>query len=363
VLRYYKKNDTYTITSCENDDIDDLRVFFNDYWMKDHIIFIDREFLEWQYHNERYDNYNFIIARENATGEIIGQAGFIPNYIFDYSIDGDEKFIWFSTWRLRTDKLQSGSLGIELLTAIPIIESTNNTGVPGIFESVAPLYKAMKYDTGCLDHFFVINEDMRGFNIADIPEGYSPIARGIGASSMLEVIKQDCFEQVFSEVMGKDRISFPKKTKEYFINRYYNHPIYKYEALLVRTGGEPVAVLMFRTAKHDGATALRIVDGFGDYDSIGNIYEGLQKLLSNRGSEYIDIYCKGVSTDILINAGFTAHTISDDIVIPNFFEPFVRENKNIYFAFYNKDKRPYTVFKADGDQDRPNVYHVRNGYN
>jgi len=358
-LRYYKKHDAFTISSCEKDDIDDLRAFFNEQWMQNHIIYIDKEFLDWQYFNKRHDNYNFIIARDYSSGEIIGEAGFIPNYIFDYSIDGDEKFIWFSTWRMRSDYQKRSSLGIELLTTIPVIENTRNMGVPGIYETVAPLYKTLKFDTGCLDHFFVLNEDVHDYKIAEIPEGYTFKIRRSGTYSEIEVIGQDLFEYILSEVMEKDRISYPRKTKEYFINRYYNHPIYKYEALLVRTGGEPVAILIFRTAKHDGATALRIVDGFGDYNSIGNIYDGLQKLLSNRGSEYVDIYCKGVSADALVNAGFTAHIISDDIVIPNFFEPFVRENKNIYFAFYNKGKRPYTIFKADGDQDRPSIYHIR----
>jgi len=366
-LRYYKKHDAYTITSCEKDDIDDLRDFFNKHWMQNHIIYIDKEFLDWQYFNKRHDNYNFIIARDNSSGEIIGEAGFIPNYIFDYNIDEDKKFIWFSTWRMRSDYHNRSSLGIELLTTIPIVENTKNIGVPGIFENVAPLYKALKFETGCLDHYFILNEATKIFKIAKLPEGYPTNAcisntQGKTQNSTvgeIEVIDRNQFEYLFSEVMGKDRISFPKKTKEYFINRYYNHPIYKYEAMQIITNSEPIALLIFRTVNHDNETALRIVDGFGDLSGIGNLYDSIQKLLLNRGSEYIDIYCKGVSPDTLHNAGFTSHFISDDIIIPNFFEPFVRENKNINFAFYNKNKHPYTMFKADGDQDRPNMYHTR----
>jgi hypothetical protein len=39
-------------------------------------------------------------------------------------------------------------------------------------------------------------------------------------------------------------------------------------------------------------------------------------------------------------------------IIPNYFEPFVAENIDIYF-FSNTNEKVY-IFKGDGDQDRPN---------
>ncbi|EIA5267883.1 hypothetical protein LJ217_001634 [Campylobacter jejuni] len=43
----------------------------------------------------------------------------------------------------------------------------------------------------------------------------------------------------------------------------------------------------------------------------------------------------------------------DENLIPVYFEPFVKENIDIYFAFKSKNKN-YAIFKGDSDQDRIN---------
>jgi len=44
---------------------------------------------------------------------------------------------------------------------------------------------------------------------------------------------------------------------------------------------------------------------------------------------------------------------NDHEVIPNYFEPFLKKNVNIRFAYKAKEHN-YAIFKADSDQDRPN---------
>ena len=44
---------------------------------------------------------------------------------------------------------------------------------------------------------------------------------------------------------------------------------------------------------------------------------------------------------------------TDRPIIPNYFEPFVRQN--VKFAISYKARFPYVAFKGDADQDRPNV--------
>ena len=43
-------------------------------------------------------------------------------------------------------------------------------------------------------------------------------------------------------------------------------------------------------------------------------------------------------------------TVND--IIPHYFEPFLKKNVSIEFAYKTKE-RNYAFFKADGDQDRP----------
>ena len=56
----------------------------------------------------------------------------------------------------------------------------------------------------------------------------------------------------------------------------------------------------------------------------------------------------------LVNAGFNQLDLdSNQLIIPNYFSPFVRENKKIYFFIDSENRDKVKICKADGDQDRP----------
>ena len=52
-------------------------------------------------------------------------------------------------------------------------------------------------------------------------------------------------------------------------------------------------------------------------------------------------------------AGFTERVEGDGCIIPNYLTPPVHENTEYYY-FTNKPES-FVLFKADGDQDRPNL--------
>ena len=70
-------------------------------------------------------------------------------------------------------------------------------------------------------------------------------------------------------------------------------------------------------------------------------------------NEYIDIYEVGIEDATLEEAGFIERKEEDSNIIPNYFEPFVQKNIEIYYMSNCKDK--FRIFKGDGDQDRPSV--------
>ena len=79
----------------------------------------------------------------------------------------------------------------------------------------------------------------------------------------------------------------------------------------------------------------------------------LKNLLSETdGAEYIDFYCAGINEEDVYEAGFVEVNEEDGNIIPNYFEPFVQENIDIWV-----DSREYNSLftKADADQDRPNI--------
>ena len=76
--------------------------------------------------------------------------------------------------------------------------------------------------------------------------------------------------------------------------------------------------------------------------------------MHEKNHEYIDFLCSGLSSTMMLRAGFIK--VNDDVVIPNYFEPFVK--KNIFINFFTEsslDEENLRIFKADGDQDRPST--------
>ena len=71
--------------------------------------------------------------------------------------------------------------------------------------------------------------------------------------------------------------------------------------------------------------------------------------------EYIDFYYHGIPDRYLIKTGFKIRKNNSKIVIPNYFEPFLRENIEINYAV-KKTSYLYKqfLFKGDCDQERPN---------
>ena len=73
--------------------------------------------------------------------------------------------------------------------------------------------------------------------------------------------------------------------------------------------------------------------------------------------EYIDIFSLGLSEKILSKAGFIKiNKKRKNIIIPNYFEPFIRRNIDIKYFTDLKNLKNLRIFKSDGDQDRPNFF-------
>ena len=66
------------------------------------------------------------------------------------------------------------------------------------------------------------------------------------------------------------------------------------------------------------------------------------------------MYSFGVPINLLEEAGLTNRKNEEGLIIPNYFEPFVKENVDITYAYKADDHHPpIRLFKGDGDQDRP----------
>ena len=62
----------------------------------------------------------------------------------------------------------------------------------------------------------------------------------------------------------------------------------------------------------------------------------------------------GLPENLFTKMGFDLLDLDGEIIIPNYFEPFEQRNVRIEVAYKTKNNN-YVAFKADSDQDRPNI--------
>ena len=81
--------------------------------------------------------------------------------------------------------------------------------------------------------------------------------------------------------------------------------------------------------------------------------KAIDQLMQQTGAEYADCYCWGIPAEVFRAAGFCERREGDGAVIPNYLTPPVDDNTEYYF--FTSRPENFTLFKADGDQDRPNL--------
>lgn len=344
----------YEIRLAHEADGKALVQFIDQHWKKNHIFVTCKELLDWQHLDRMRGRYNFVIGIERQTQAMHGVLGFIPLAQFDPEIELG-RLCWMAIWKVQ-DAARGHKLGRRLLSYL------EDTIKPDILSTVAasamtlPIYKTRGYKTGQLSHYFILNPEKSTFRLVTTKDSGQPRATA-GTHDVDKRIEQaserditngiaDCF------LAQKD---LPRKSPSYLINRYFRHPIYRYKAYRIREGMKTTGVIVTRVCSHGGSRAIRIVDFIGPSDALRGLRDQWTYLLKNINAEYLDFYNAGIDEDDLLASGFTRREAGDDIVIPNYFEPFCKENIEIDYMINAPAGQTYRIVKGDSDQDRPNL--------
>ncbi|MGL6120264.1 MAG: hypothetical protein ACRC0V_07115, partial [Fusobacteriaceae bacterium] len=244
--------------------------------------------------------------------------------------------------------------GIECLDFV--LQKENMTvSACGINEKVKTIYDYYGFVTGKMKHFYILNSEKKGFKIAKIEKN---IYSNSDASKHLclenEIVKFEDFEQFKNEVnleLFRENKFF--KSSEYLKKRYFTHPYYLYDKYGVLENDKVVAIVIARKIEINNSSCYRIIDFIGDEEQLRKLSSFFVKLISDNNYEYIDFYQIGIDDDIMLKAGFVERTENDSNIIPNYFEPFLPKNIELYYCTTCKEK--FKMFKGDGDQDRPSV--------
>jgi len=322
-------------------DVDDIMKFIHDHWKKNHILSRDKEFF--LYEHQDGDRINFVCHRGD-NNELDGILGFIKS-------SSKNSDICTVIWKTLRNKAQP-MLGVELLEFLRNSQEYNVLSSPGINKKTIGIYKYLNIHTDHLEQFVLINNKIKGFKIAIVLDGkyLEPFKFPTDNEYSLKRLSEK--DLLFNFEDYKENT--PYKDEKYFVKRYFNHLIYTYDVYGIFKNNETHSLLVTRTVSANDSKALRIVDFIGQEEDLQFITQDLYEKMTDENFEYIDFMCFGLDHALLLKAGF--HQIdldSSDLVIPNYFSPFVQQNIAINFMADTKETDKLRICKADGDQDRP----------
>lgn len=341
-----KFDDRYEIRLAKYSDIEMIMAFLNEHWREGHIMATNRKLFEYEYVNRDY--VNFVLAIDKATGLLEGIFGFLN---CSQTIDLSKKDIWGSMWKVVDTRENMPFLGIELAKrVVELTKCRTQIGNGANPQTTIPLRKMFFKETvGKMQHFYLLNDNINDFKIAKINKVTHSVNE---AKKQTNLIKLNSIQEVQNKINIDDLNTIPYKDTWYLKKRYFEHPYYKYEVYGVEYENEIGALIVWREVIQNGAKIIRIMDYLGDESLFEGLHNELKAMLIKRNLEYIDFYVYGFENLYILNAGFTLRDGQDRNVIPNYFEPFLQSNIDIWVHH----KLPNTkFFKADGDQDRPNL--------
>lgn len=331
-IRFAEKNDKFNI--CK---------FIDEYWAKDHILVRWEELFD-EYYENSAGGYNFAIAEEETSGDMYGICGFI------YANHLNKPDIWLALWKVIPSSIPS--LGLDLVRFIHRELDCNLLCCCGIRKEVVRLYQFLGYQTGTLKHYYRL-ADLEEYRIANVViKKILPVEKKANLIIM-PLPDEKSFKEHFS-LASFSQIK-PYKDENYIIHKYYHNIAYQYRlwGIVGDSNDICLGVIVGREIVYNERKILRIVDFLGDESALADCTAFLDNQLRENGYEYIDMYEYGLHDETMLKIGMIENSEEDENTIPNYFEPY--ECSKVKIHFFTSNTENFRMFKADGDQERPNM--------
>jgi len=336
-------NQPPVISRARLGDVEDILEFIQTDWRADHYFVKNPDFFLYHY-RESDSALNFILARDQ--GVLIGILGFINN-----QVSGENADIVLSLWKVR--KNADPSLGIKMLNFLQEQLKSASVSCTGINAKTIPIYKFLGFQTGRMNTYCLVNPNCCEFKILSgdvsklVTAANSVVAKQT-PGFFLKITDRDSLKSLLAKLKDASR---PAKSLSYFYWRYFDHPVFKYTGYsLVKD--EKTLIIFTRKIQSEYGDLLRIVDLYGDRDLLKFVTPHLLKILKDENIEYVELVVGGAFDDAILETGFVDVRLFDQLIMPLYFQPFVRNNIDIFY-FTSLTANP-VLFLGDGDQDRPN---------
>ena len=340
-------DEKYIIRQANIYDIDSIMIFIDNYWKNGHILSRDKHLFEYEFVFR--DKVNMILAIERSKNSIEGIFGFIycSNPLTSKKLD-----IWGSLWYVKDGNVPF--LGVELAKkAYEITKCRMHIGSGANVNTTIPIRKMIFKDkVGKMKHYYYLNNMINDYKICVVNEKCCGSKIVCNYDSLISYSHINSFNEFRSCFSMKANNDIPYKDDWYINRRYFTYPYYKYIKYAIKYKDEVKAIIIMREVSAKNSKAIRIIDVLGDVSYFQFTHHFFEKLMIENNYEYVDFLCFGVPDELIKNAGFCECNDNTSIIIPNYFEPFVQKNIDIWVHYKFDGTR---FFKGDCDQDRPNI--------
>ncbi len=311
----------------------EIIAFLNENWGSNHPLVNNEVFFNYYYLDGDMTNFYAYYEEDN----IIAICGYIK------SSKEKNSDIWISIWCAKKGK---NGIGLELMGAMKDLTGANVVSCNNIRENTMNFYTFLGYHPDRLHQYYILNTDFENYKIADIKLAPSPISNKKNNTFLKPLNDINIIKSNFKN----DVDAFPKKDYSYIEHRYFKNPYYNYLVYGIYKNDICVSLVVFRLNKSDEGFVLRLVDYIGNKADFSLLNGHIFPLLKEFNAEYCDLYSFGVDA---LSAGFSLRNIDDENIIPNYLNPLLKKNIDYFFFTSNPDN--FTMFRADGDQDRINL--------
>ncbi len=252
--------------------------------------------------------------------------------------------VWVSVWVAK--KGQNG-VGLELMNALPELVGANVVACNNIRPKTMAFYRFLGWDAQRMGHFYRL-AGLSEYHLAKISD---PTVLSVSGDLLLEPIESP---MALAARGLPDSPHTPKKDLWYLARRYFSFPHLTYQVhAACGEDGKALCYLVSRVVDSGVGKVLRIVDFVGDTALLPRLGKAIDQLLHEAEAEYAELYCAGVPAELLAAAGFSERKEQSENILPNYLTPPLFENTEYYYFTNRPDG--FVMFKADGDQDRPNL--------
>ena len=330
---------SYSIGLLREEELAAFRAFCGEHWGSEHPLIHNEAMFDYYY--RRGERINFMRARDDETGDILSVCGFLfanesttPDVFLSYILSKPGAPL---------------SVGLALVEEIRRTTGCRVCSCNNVRKKVKGFYGFLGFDFVQMTQFYRLNTDLQKYTLCNIKRYKQlPVER-----------KAATFRRIETE-RGLDSFDFeayadlsPYKDRQYAAHRYFRNPWLGYEVYAVGEGEGDEGLLVLRDIEHEGHRVLRVVDFIGRRDLIPACGGHLDALLRQRGAEFCDWYCWGIGEEVMAAAGFQPRAPKDENILPNYLSPPLMENVDFYIVTDRSEG--FAMFKADGDQDRPNL--------